>query len=441
MRRVLDVVGEGDDLGIVVVTGCERLAKGHAQQAGCPAAEDDQRLHRPAVRTVPAQLVPFAARDHALRAEHWHEPVRAAAGASRRFAAGVHEAAGVAERGVDAANAGRRIIGREEVPHVDVAGEEPVVEHAQVLIDPLLRGTPDRAPAGDAALAALDERQVDRRLVGLEIVREPQAGRLVRARLAEPAHHPPQLAHPEMQPHLEERPGLPRAGRSPGAGLCHGREAVVGEAPRLIGGGVHRSHGGGRRGKAVAGGDGMFEGAIRGGRIALQPAGDRDQRAQPVQYRDRLSIVRHREAWTKAFGNLRQRLRAAFEHAQQVDEGEVLAQALCKRHPPLGGVDVPVDGFAEEDLVLGPDVALDRGVPGVVHPRGQVVTREQGAADDRAAEEFVDALPDLAEDGFGIEGLIEDARYVVDQLLAALLASDRGRGPDADQPLAGHPEP
>ena len=123
-----------------------------------------------------------------------------------------------------------------------------------------------------------------------------------------------------------------------------------------------------------------------------------------------------------------QRFRTAFEHAQQIDEGEVLAQTLRKRHPPVGGVDVPVDGLAEEDLMLGADVALDRGVRGVVHPRGQILTREQGAADDRAAEEFVDALPDLADDCVGLEGLIEDARYVVEQLLAAIFASNRGRG-------------
>ena len=204
----------------------------------------------------------------------------------------MHEAAGVAEQCVNAAHARRRI-GREEVPHVDVAGEEPVVEDTQVLLDALLRGTPDRAPAGDAALAALDERQVDRGLVGLEIVRVPQAARLVGPRLAESAHHPPELAYPEMQPDLEEGTKLPRIGRP----------------------------------------------------------------------------------------------------------------------------------------------------PGVVHPHGQVVTREQGATDDRAAEEFVDALPDLADDCVGLEGLIEDGRYVVEQFLAALFVSNRGRGAGADQSLAGYPEP
>ena len=161
MRRVLDVVGEGDGLGIIVVARRERLAEGHAQQAGCPGTEDDQRLPRSAVGAVPTQLAPVAARDHALRAEHGHETMRAASGTSGGLAAGMHEAAGVAERGVDAAHAARRILGREEVPHVDVAGEEPVIEDTQVLVDTLLGGTPDRAPAGDAALAALDERQVD----------------------------------------------------------------------------------------------------------------------------------------------------------------------------------------------------------------------------------------------------------------------------------------
>ena len=119
----------------------------------------------------------------------------------------------------------------------------------------------------------------------------------------------------------------------------------------------------------------------------------------------------------------------------------MLAQTLRERHPPLGGVDVSVDGLAEEDLVLSADVVLDRGVPRVFHPRGQVVTREQGAADNRAAEKLVDALPDLADDRVGLEGLIEDARHVAEQLLAAFLATYCGRGADADQSLAGHPEP
>ena len=69
-------------------------------------------------------------------------------------------------------------------------------------------------------------------------------------------------------------------------------------------------------------------------RVVVLPAGDGDQGAQPVQHPGRFAIARHRQAGAEPFENLGQRLRSAFEHAQQVDEGEVLAQTPRKRDPP-----------------------------------------------------------------------------------------------------------
>ena len=56
VRGILYVVREGDDLVIVVVTGREQLGEHGAEQAGRPGAQDDERLSRPAERTVPAKL-------------------------------------------------------------------------------------------------------------------------------------------------------------------------------------------------------------------------------------------------------------------------------------------------------------------------------------------------------------------------------------------------
>ena len=91
----------------------------------------------------------------------------------------VQPAAGAADGGGDAAHAGRRFAAGngEEVLHVHVAGEEAVVEHPQVPFDARLRGALDGAPSGHPALAALDERQVDRGLVGRQIVGVAEAGR------------------------------------------------------------------------------------------------------------------------------------------------------------------------------------------------------------------------------------------------------------------------
>ena len=78
----------------------------------------------------------------------------------------------------------RRLVGgeREEVAHVHVAQEETVVEDAEVLPDPVLRGVLDAAPPGCMALAALDEGEVNGIFVGLEIVGVTDAmGRAVSA--------------------------------------------------------------------------------------------------------------------------------------------------------------------------------------------------------------------------------------------------------------------
>ena len=51
--------------------------------------------------------------------------------------------------------------------------------------------------------------------------------------------------------------------------------------------------------------------------------------------------------------------------------------------------------------------ATTGAMPGMVHPFGQIAAPKNGAADERGSEEFVDALPNLADDRIGVEGLIE----------------------------------
>ena len=397
VRGVLDVVREGDHLAVVVVARSLRLPQRDAQQAGGARADDDQRLVRVAVRTVAVQLRPpgLAPAPELDRrgAEDAHEAVRAAAGASGRVR-GVHGAARAADGEVEAARAGRRR-GREQERHVDVAQEEPVVEHPQVAFEARLGRPLDGPPAGDPALAALHERQVQRGVVRFQVVEEAQPagrpvagfrrflGRPLRRFLVQAAHHAPQLAHPQVQGDLQERPQ---------------RAALA--APRC-----------------------------------------RDQGAQPVQDAGGLGVVGRGQAAAEPLDDLGQRRRAAVQHPQQVHERRVLAQPVGQRHAPRGRLEAALQRFAEEQLVLRPDVLLGRRMARRVHAGRQVVRGQQVAADDGAAEEGVDALPGLAHDGPRFEGLAEEARDVAEQLRFAGAVAEGRRRAGADQPVARGPQP
>ena len=193
MGGVLDVVREGDHLAVVVVARPLGLTQRNAQQAGGAGADDDQRLARSAVRTVTAQPHrPCLAATSGLDRdgpEDADQAFRLARGAGRDVG-GLNRAARAAHRHVEAAHAGRRS-GREQVRHVDVAEEEAVVEHPQIAFEALLRGTLDGAPAGDVTLAALDEGQVNRGFVRLQVVEEAQPPRRRSSRsLLPPAPRP-----------------------------------------------------------------------------------------------------------------------------------------------------------------------------------------------------------------------------------------------------------
>ena len=365
----------------------------------------------------------------------------------------VQPAAGAADGGGGAAHAGRRF-GGEEVLHVDVAGEEAVVEHPQVPFDARLRGALDGAPSGHPALAALDERQVDRGLAGRQIVGvaeaahgRPAGGLALRGRrrirspvlpstggfrrpsrlalaapggvprtwlaafaqaggsfrgafvrfLVEAAHHAAQLAHPEMHPDVEKRPHPARRSLGFGAGIHGG--ADLGVDARF---GDRTGHGAG------------FGGAGPG--ASLPAAGGGDEGAEPVQHPERLAVVRHREAAAQAFDDPGHRLRAAVQHPEQVHERGVLAKAVRQREPPLRGLERALDGRVEEQLVLGAEVLLGRRVARGVHAGGQVVAGVEIPADHRVAEEGVDALAGLADDRARLEALAEDAGDVFEQL-------------------------
>ncbi len=59
-----------------------------------------------------------------------------------------------------------------------------------------------------------------------------------------------------------------------------------------------------------------------------------DQRAQPVEYRERLAPGGNRKASTEAIRDLRHRHGKPVEHHEQIDERGVLAQAVGQRDAP-----------------------------------------------------------------------------------------------------------
>ena len=136
MRGVLHVVREGDHLAVVVVARTLRLTQRNAQQAGGAGAEDDQRLPRPAVRTVAAQphrpRLAAASGIDRVGPEDADEAFGPTLVASRGVR-GQHRAAGPADADVEAADSARRVRG-EEVHHVDVPEEEAIVEDPQVAL-------------------------------------------------------------------------------------------------------------------------------------------------------------------------------------------------------------------------------------------------------------------------------------------------------------------
>ena len=201
------------------------------------------------------------------------------------------------------------------------------------------------------------------------------------------AHHAPELAHPEMQTDLEKGTRRPAGAR------------------------------------------------------ALAAARHGDQGAEAVQHPERLVVVRNREAVAQARDDVPHRGRAAVQHTQQIHERRMLAEPIRQRHAPRLGREVALDGRAEEEIVLRADVGLRRRMPRRVHAGRQIIGRKQVPADDRVAEEGIDALPDLPDDRPRLEGLVEDAGDVGEQLSFVDLLAERGRRSRADQLLARRREP
>ena len=377
--------------------GREYLSQHDAQQAGCARPEDDQRLPRPAERTVAAQAGPGLPllgpeRLGGLGQVHLRQPIRrAAVGAALDAVSRAETPARIAERRRRAARPGRRFVG-EEIDDVHVPREEAVVEDLQVRIQLPVRGALHGPPPGPVAFAALDEGQVERPVFGGEVVGVPQrvpgAAGLLHG--TDAADHPPQFPHPEMEPDLQERP-----------------------EPRSL-------------------------------PVPLPAARYRDQRAQGVQHQQGLGLVRDRQARPELIHHLSERSRASVQHPQQVHESAVPAEPVRERDPPVLGAGVLRRNRLEEQLVHRADVVLAVPEQGGVRRAGEIRMRRQDVRDQRFAEELVNALPRLAHDGVRIEVRLEDAGHVVEQLLLLPLLPERRRCPHADQVLSRaepHAEP
>ena len=360
---VLHVVGERDDLAVVVVPGREQLPHHDAQQAGRARPENDERLPRPAERAAAAQAepgLPLSGPESlgGLGQEHLRQPVRRpAVGAALDAVSRAETPARIAERRRRAARPGRRFVG-EEIDDVHVPREEAVVEDVQVRIKLPVRGALHGPPPGPVAFAALDEGQVERPVFGGEVVGMPQRvpGTAGLLRGTDAADHPPQFPHPQMKPDAEERP-----------------------EPRSL-------------------------------PVPLPAARDRDQRAQSVQHQQGLAVVRDRQARPELVHHLSERSRASVQHPQQVHKGAVPAEPVGESDPPALGAGVWRRNRLEEQLVHRPNVVLAAPEPGGVRRTGEIRMRRQDVRDQGFAEELVNALPRLAHDGVRIEVRLEDRR-------------------------------
>ena len=166
------------------------------------------------------------------------------------------------------------------------------------------------------------------------------------------------------------------------------------------------------------------------------PTGRRDQRAQPVQHAEGFLVVGDGQAALQPLRQLGQWLGTTVQRAQQVHEDDVLPQPFAQRHPPLRGLEVPLDRRPQKELVLCAKVRLRRGVAASVHDLGQLLGGQQVAADQRVAQKGVDRLARFADDRFRVELLVEDARRVLPRV-----AAQRRRRAGAHQLLRRRAQP
>ena len=389
---VLHVVGERDDLVVVVVPGPEHLPERHAQQAGSPCSEDDERLLRPAEGAVAAEAegrlaAPGREGPRGLGKKDLRELLRNAATGTVFDVVSRHETpAGRAQRRRLAPGPDGRFV-REEIDDVHVPGEEAVVEDPQIGVQLPVGRALDRPPTGPVALAALDEGQMQTFIPGCEVVgvAQPVAGAVGRFDGTDACDHPPELPHPEVEPHPQERLQVRRA--SPAAGR-------------------------------------------------------RDQRAQPIHDQQGLGIGRDRQTGPKFGRNGAERLRLSFQHPQQVHERTVPREPVRQGDAPRRRVAVLRRRCPEEDLVHRPQVVLAALEPVRVSRGRQVRMRREHVRDQAPAEELVNPLARLPDDRLRIEARAEDAGHVVEEPVLLPLLAEGGGGSRADQiVLCAEPRP
>ena len=422
MRGVLHVIRKGNDLRVVVVAGSIRLVERFAQQNRGARADDEKRVLRPAVGAVRTHfhaLLGATASDHRrVRDENPDRPVQAAllaGGRLARFAGSEFKgSAPAAERRFRGPGERRLRVGEEETD-IAVPAEEAVVEPPEVLIHAVARLAAEGGPAGRPAFAALDERQVSVPLFRAQVVGVTQAAQ------DRPGRGPAAAA------------GSGRFRRKGFAALAFGRFRALIRA--LVNAANHTAEFARPQVDAY-----LEEGAKLGlDTCASVAPGHRDQGAQPVEQAERLLVALDLERLAEAADDFAQGFRLAVQNPQQVHEAAVPGQALGELAPPLGGIDILWRGLAEEDFVHRADVFVDRS-----RSAGRLLPMtgraKQVGADERGAQEFVDALPDLPDDRAWFERLAEDPRGIPGQFRFLGFAAQGRRRANARQAFLGNLE-
>ena len=237
------------------------------------------------------------------------------------------------------------------------------------------------SPSGSVALAALHERQVNHGFVGCDLVREPQlraalGGPVVRVNRSvgscpDTANHASQFPHPQVQSDLQE------------------------------------------------------------GRFVLEPRRG-GQGAEPVQGSQGVGIVGRWQTGAKSLADLGQRLRAAFQRAQDVHECAVRLQVVGKRHPCFKVIKGALHGRAKQRLVSRAEVFVGAFASDTILHAAEVGSRHEVPPEKRVSKKPINGHAALADQVVLVERLSEHLGYVLPQAAVISGTESRGRADTAE---------